>query len=271
MTNKLILPELPKERGDIIKQDNVDKLLNQINDLNNIVFDFTKEDDISQAKDFKKNANKFIKEFKSFCDPLEEEGKKIAKTRSNIKLTLEKIVDEKLFPLKEREDKIKAIKNKLFIPSLDIHSCKSKLQDLNDLNNYSWLAFEEEATALVEQSKNFLENELIKFEKEEQERIEAEEKAKKEREEQLVKEAEERARRDERRKIEEEKRLKEENEQNILDYKQEVQCEKEHKRTIHNDILSDLMDLEEEITTDQYKVIIKAIANGRIKHLTIKY
>jgi hypothetical protein len=271
MTNKLILPELPKERGDIVNQDNVDKLLNQINDLNNIVFDFTKEDNINQAKDFKKNANKFIKEFKSFCDPLEEEGKKIAKTRSNIKLTLEKIVEEKLYPLKEREEKIKAIKSKLFIPSSDVYSCKSKLQDLNDLNNYAWLAFEEEATTLITQSKNFLENELIKFEKEEQERIEVEKKAKKEREEQIVKEAEERARREEREKIEKEKQLKEQEESRIKLEEERKKNDIDHKREIHSNILEDISSLDLDINYEQGKSIVKAIVNGKIKHLTIKY
>jgi hypothetical protein len=78
----------------LINQESIDRLLFQIEGLKNLKFDFSNKAGIKEAKMLKTNANKFIKKFKDFCDPLEEEGKKIASTRSRVKLALEKTVVE---------------------------------------------------------------------------------------------------------------------------------------------------------------------------------
>jgi hypothetical protein len=289
MTNEITIYDIkvPTKREEVCNRDNINKLLENIEGLRNNVLKFDTKEDIKESKAFKTNANKFIKEFKEFCDPLEEEGRIIAKTRSEVKLTLEKIVEEKLAPIVEREEKLKVIKDNLFIPSLNIDSCVAKKTNLILLDNYDWFGLKDEALPLINQSITFLDNELLGFEKAAKEKLEAEEKQRLEREnlikEQAKLEAEkaaanaiaeanrraEQAEAEARRKVEQEARDKA-----IADAKAKAEEElkaknKDHQAKIHNEILTDL---------DFYvgdaelkKEIVRAIAGGKIRNLKIIY
>ncbi len=268
---------LPKNREDVSNRENINKLLLAIKGLENNVFSFETKESIKEAKAFKTNANKFIKEFKEFCDPLEEEGKTIAKTRSEVKLTLERIVENKLKPIVEREDHIKSLKDKLFVPSSDINSCNAKLAELVKFNNYEWFALKDEAITLINQSKVFLENEILGFEKQAKEKAEADEKARLEREDQIRKAAI----------LETEARIKKESAEKELEAtkpKLYVSASKiinnndfDNKKKIHGEILEALLNtcfkIENKGISDEglVKDIIRSIVNGKIPHLQIKY
>jgi hypothetical protein len=261
MTNTITIYDIkvPTQREEVCNRDNVNRLLENIKALKNNVLKFDTQEDIKESKQFKTNANKFIKEFKEFCDPLEEEGKTIAKTRSEVKLTLEKIVEEKLTPIVEREDKLKAIKDKLFIPRLDINSCKQSLNDLKALEGYDWFGLKDEALPAIQQSITFFENEILGFEKAAKEKAEAEEKQRLERE-NLIKEqakleaekaaantiAEANKRADNaelevKRKIEQETKDKADAEAKLKAEEELKIKNKNHQAKIHNEILEDLL------------------------------
>ena len=160
--------ELKKEL--ITNQEKVNVFLEEIQNLKKRVFDFSSQEGIKEAKELKTQANKFIKELKEFCEPLEADGKKVADARSKITTTLStgknNVIDEILAPVAEREEKIKAIKYKLYIPSLSAESNQEKINDLEALNGYEWLAFKDEALDLIERQKTFLAGEKLKFDEE---------------------------------------------------------------------------------------------------------
>lgn len=290
MTNEITIYDIkvPTQREEVSNRENIDKLLENIKGLRNNVLKFDTKEDIKESKAFKTNANKFIKEFKEFCDPLEEEGRIIAKTRSEVKLTLEKIVDEKLAPILEREEKLKTIKDKLFIPSLDIESCVAKKTNLVLLDGYDWFGLKDEALPLINQSITFLDNELLGFEKAAKEKAEAEEKVRIKWEnlikEQAKLEAEraaanaiaeanrraEQAEADAKRKVEQEARDKANAEAKLKEEEELKAKNKDHQARIHNEILKDLADIglnNPDITKD----LIRSIANGKIRNLKIIY
>lgn len=293
--------ELPNKREDVSNRENINKLLTQIKSLENNIFSFETKELIKEAKAFKTNANKFIDEFKKFCDPLEEEGRTIAKTRSEVKLTLERIVDGKLQPIVEREKNLKSLKDKLFVPSSDINSCNSKLIELKQLDNYDWFALRDEALILIMQSTTFLENEILGFEKLAKEKAEAEEKIRAAREEEIRKNAI----------IETELRLKKEQEAKEAEARERIikaaemkeRKEKEEKeekerairarefmskpaiipqprieavnnihekKNIYNDMINAISQFDTK-DKDSCKALIKEIADGKIPNLYIKY
>ena len=67
------------KKGKVIINDAVN-----INMVKNNVYDFSTLEGIKEAKELKTKANKFVKELKDFCEPLEADGKKIANARSAI-------------------------------------------------------------------------------------------------------------------------------------------------------------------------------------------
>ena len=188
---------LELKREIITNEANINKFIDRIKALKTRVFDFSTKEGIKEAKELKTEANKFVKELKEFCDPLEADGKKVAEARSKITTTLatgkEAVIDQILAPVIEREEKIKVIKGKLFVPSLDSSSNVAKLAEIESLKDYKWLAYEEEATQLLEQHKQFLLNEKIKFDKQERLAKEEAEKARLAREEAIRIEAETKA------------------------------------------------------------------------------
>jgi colicin import membrane protein len=215
MTNEIIKIsniELELKKEFITNEQNVSAFLEKIKELKNQVFDFSTKEGIAQAKELKKEVNKSIKGLEEFCAPLEEDGKRVSKARSLITTTLktgkDAIIDQILAPVKEREDKIKALKDKLFIPSLDSASNESKLMQINELEAYEWLAFKDEALGLITRQKEFLTNEKIKFDEQARLKREAEEKQRKEYEERIAQAAKQQALREaeeERKRIEQEK------------------------------------------------------------------
>lgn len=266
--------ELPNKREDVSNRENINNLLIQIKSLENNIFSFETKELIKEAKAFKTNANKFIDEFKKFCDPLEEEGRTIAKTRSEVKLTLERIVDGKLQPIVEREKNLKSLKDKLFVPSSDINSCNAKLIELKQLDNYDWFALKDEALTLITQSKTFLENEILGFEKLAQEKAEAEEKIRLTREEEIRKNAI----------LETELRLKKEQEAKEAAIKAQVFMSTpvifselkietvnniDDKRKIYNEMINAISQFDTK-DKESCKALIKAIADGKIPNLYIK-
>jgi hypothetical protein len=194
---KLETLELQLAKEFLVDENNIKKIQGQIDDLKKNVYDFSTLEGIKEAKELKTKANKFVKELKEFCEPLEADGKKIANARSAITTKLatgkDAVIDQILAPIYEREEKIKAIKNKLFIPSLNAGAVAEKLAEIEALAGYDWLAFKDEAEKLLEQHKGFLTNEKIKFDEEARLVKEAEEKARLERENQIRLEAEARA------------------------------------------------------------------------------
>ena len=284
--------ELQLAREFLVDENNIKRFQTEIENLKNNVYDFSTLEGIKEAKELKTKANKFVKELKDFCEPLEADGKKIANARSAITTKLatgkDAVIEQILAPVYEREDKIKLIKNKLFIPSLNAGSNAEKLAEVESFANYNWLAFEEEAKKLIEQHKTFLSNEKIKFDEEARLAKETEAKAKQETENQIRLEAEKKAEekfKQDADKIEKEKQdaikdaIKAEQDKNEAEKrKQEAEKQeaeklaknKEHKAKIHNEILESLKNhivLEEDLA----KEIIKAIAKGEIKNLKIIY
>lgn len=294
MTNiiKIDNLELQLAREFLVDENNIKRFQTEIENLKNNVYDFTTLEGVKEAKELKTKSNKFVKELKDFCEPLEADGKKIANARSAITTKLatgkDAVIEQILAPVYEREDKIKLIKNKLFIPSLNAGSNAEKLAEVESFTNYNWLAFEEEAKKLIEQHKTFLLNEKIKFDEEVRLSKEAEVKAKQETENQIRLEAEKKAEekfKQDADKIEKEKQeaikeaIKAEQDKNEAEKrKQEIEKQeieklaknKEHKAKIHNEILESLQN-HIALENDLAKEIIKAIAKGEIKNLKIIY
>jgi len=266
--------KLPITREEVADNDNINSLITKIEDLQNLQFSFDTIELIKEAKKLKTNANKFIKDFKVFCDPFEAEGKEIAKNRSRVKLTFEEIVNDKLQPILEREGNLKSLKDKLFVPSADIDSCKLKLENLKGFDGYEWFAYKDEALKIISQSKTFLENELLGFEKAAKEKLELEEKEKREREELIAKNAADNAKKE----AEREFKLKQEADERDKKYQQDLDRKKaqdiEHRGKVHRKILEALRKLPCQSDGDfdvDMKFIVKAIVKGEIPHLFIKY
>lgn len=288
---------LELKREIITNEANIDKFIQGIKALKTRVFDFSTKEGIKEAKELKTEANKFVKELKEFCDPLEADGKKVAEARSKITTTLatgkEAVIDQILAPVLEREEKIKLIKSKLFVPSLDSSSNAAKLAEIENLKDYKWLAFEEEALQLIEQHKQFLSNEKIKFDEQERLAKEEAEKARLAREDAIRVEAEakaklaaqkeideanaraEKARLDAEAKIEEVKNSITSDIAKIQESKPEVKItiptssvDQNRKRQIYNEMIEDLAEV---LTGDiqEAKNLIKAIAEKKIRHLLI--
>ena len=288
MTNEIIkfgTLELLLAKEFLVDENNVKKIQSQIDDLRKNVYDFSTLNGIKEAKELKTKANKFVKELKEFCEPLEADGKKIANARSAIttKLSTGKgaVIEQILAPVYEREDKLKSIKNKLFIPSLNAASNAEKLAEIESLVGYDWLAFKEEAGKLLEQHQTFLTNEKIKFDEEARLVKEAEEKVRLERENQIRLEAEIRANAQAELKIKQESERLELEKQNAIKAElarieaEKIQAEKltknkQHQAIIHNEILQDLI-MKITLDEDLAKEIIRTIAKNEIRNLRIVY
>lgn len=271
-------------------EDNIKTIQNQIDELKNNVYDFSTMDGVNEAKELKTKANKFIKELKEFCEPLEADGKKIANARSAIttKLTTGKdaVIDQILAPVYEREDKIKLIKSKLFITSLNAGANAEKLAEVEAFNSYDWLAFKNDAELILSQHKAFLLNEKIKFDNEAKIALEIETKARQEKENQMRLDAEARANAVAELKIKQEyERLEKEKDNAIRAEQAKIEAEKrraeleaqeaerlaksrDNQAKVHNEILQDLGKF---VSTEKAVEIIKAIAKGEIKNLKIIY
>ncbi len=286
---KLEKLELTLAKEFLTNPENIEKVKKSIDDLKNTIFDFSTKDGIEKAKKLKTGANKFVADLKKFCEPLEEEGKKISDVRSIISTKLStgknNVIDEILSPIYEREDKIKSIKNKLFIPSLDAKSNADKIAEVESLTNYKWLGFEEEALPLIEQHKQFILNEKIKFDAEAKLAQEAAEKEKFDRDEKIRIDAENKVREATRREIEEaNKKVSEATEKlDALQKKSSLQnsapivlknTDRDHKAKIHNEILEDILNKFSGLAfvdDDFAKDLISKIAKGEIRNLTINY
>lgn len=317
MTNEIIKLEnleltLTKEL--LLNPENLKNIEEGIENLTKNVYDFSTIQGIKEAKELKTKANKFVEQLKEFCDPLEADGKRIADARSVItrKLTTGKdnVIDRILAPVIVVEDKLKQLKSKLYIASVNPQSNLLALEELKQYENINWLAYNDEANKLISQQKTFLENEKIKFdeiariakEEEERKRVErekeieekakkdAEEKAKKEIEEanrkaqEAIAEAERRAKRAEedaiRAKLEAEDKAKRDAEDLRIKQEQEIRIAKEekekkekdvdNKKRIHNEILEDLKN-KSTLVEDLAKEVITLIAKNEIRNLTIKY
>lgn len=281
--------KVPLAREFILEEDNIIWLMEGFDGLKNIVYDCSTQEGIGEAKKLKTAANKFIKEFKAFCDPLEEEGKAIAKTRSQVKLKLEATVDHILKPISDIEDKLKDLRTKMGSQILNLEQCEIRLKDVEELKKFKWLAFEEEAIALIDQYhatallvKSRLEAELKAKE-------EAETKARLEREEVIRQEAVARAKADAQKEIDAANKKVEEVEIKLrtistraiaptimagdtqsINIGSVPDLSIEDKKKIHNEILLDLSEFFFG-SQDEAKKVINAIAKGKIRHLSIKY
>ena len=282
--------ELTLAKEFLTNSDNIAKIQKEIDGLKKIAFDFSSKDGIKEAKELKTKANKFVKDLKEFCEPLEADGKKIADARSAISTKLAtgkgNVIDEILAPITERETKLKSIKDKLFIPSLDGGSNAIKIAEIESLKDYNWLGFREEALPIIEQHKQFILNEKIKFDEQERLSKEAAEKIRLEREEAIRIEAEAKAKLNAQKEIDEAnarvERIKSEAERKIQQVKNEItkdaviaqEPNKNHQARIHNEILEDILKLFsglEYIDEDFAKNLIRSIVKGEIRNLKIIY
>jgi hypothetical protein len=252
----------------------------ELDGLKNLVLDLSTKDKIKEAKLLRTEANKFVGELKDFCEPLEAEGQRIKDARSIISTKLNKskssVIEALLAPIDEREAKVKSIKDKLFIPSLDANSNQLKLKDLEELSGYEWFGFAEEIVPVIERQKEFLLNEKIKFDAEVKAALEVAEKARLDREEFIRVEAEKKAMVEAQKLIDDANKKVEEAEKQIqevkltyLTPKKAVDNDVERQKVVHNEILADLDFFIGDL--DLRKAIIKAIANGKIRNLTINY
>lgn len=290
MTNiiKIETLELTLAKEYLTDPNNIAKIQKDIDGLKKIAFDFSTKEGIKQAKELKTNANKFVKELKEFCEPLEADGKKIADARSAISTKLStgknNVIDEILAPIDEREEKIKSIKGKLFIPSLDAASNAAKIAEIEALKDYKWLGFEEEALPIIEQHKQFILNEKIKFDEQERLAKEAAEKARIEKEEAIRVEAETKAKLTAQKEIDEAnaraEKAKLDAETKIEEIKKEITKDlqtivnndcKVHQAKIHNQIVQDLLKFFDKINEEQAKDIVRLFAMKKIRNLQIIY
>lgn len=251
--------------------------------LKNIVLDLSTPEGIKEAKGLRTKANKFVKELAEFCEPLEAEGSRISKARSLLSTKLNKSksseIEALLAPIAEREEKMSTIKSNLFIPSSDFSSNTDKLAKLEALEDYDWLGFSGEMLPVIERQKEFLLNEKIKFEAEARVAKEAADKAIKEKEEAIRKEAADKAKAEAEAVFEEvikEANAKVEKAEEIiktftpLANRTIPNNEVEHKRKINQEILLDLSEVYSGNEEDA-KMLIKAIATGKIRHVSINY
>jgi hypothetical protein len=277
----------------LVNPENIKKIQDGIESLSKNVYDFSTESGIKEAKELKTQANKFVKQLKEFCEPLEADGKKIADIRSSITTKLatgkDAVIDKILAPVYLVEDKIKTLKTKLFIPSLNAQDNLNKINEIESLKDFNWLAYKDEALKLLDQHKTFLENEKIKFDKEAENKKIAEENARLEKEEKIRREAREEVETKAKRDIEEANRRAENAEreanrklQEQADQKARLKAKEkadeeaktkdiENQRRVHNEILDDL-DLENlGLEDSQAKQLVKAIAQEKIRNLKITY
>jgi hypothetical protein len=278
--------------------ENIKKIQDGIKALEKNVYDLSTESGIKEAKELKTRANKFLAKLKEFCDPLEADGKKIAEIRSSISTKLitgkDSVIDKILAPVYLVEDKIRTLQTKRFIASLNAQDNLNKINEIESLKDFNWLAYKDEALTLLGQHKTFLDNEKIKFDKEAEDKRIAEENARLEREEKIRADAKEKADNEAKKAIEEANRRAEQAEQDAkrklqqeaddkakLEAKQKADDEAkakdiENQKKVHNEILEDLQNVtatfeDERIGYDNAKAIIKAIAQGKIRNLKITY
>jgi hypothetical protein len=273
----------------------VEVFAKELESLGKIVLDFSTKDKIKEAKELRTQANKFVEKLKEFCEPLEAEGQRIKDARSLISTKLNKskssVIEALLAPIDEREEKLKSIKAKVFTPSLDANSNAAKLAEIESLKDYNWLGFSEEALALIEQHKQFISNEKIKFDEQERLAKEAAEKARLDREEAIRIEAEAKAKLAAQKEIDDAnaraEKAKSDAEIKIEEIKKEISkdlqelprvatnsfyvASKEHQAKIHNEIAQDLLKYFDKINEEQAKDIVRLFAQGKIRNLKITY
>jgi hypothetical protein len=277
----------------LVNPENIKKIQDGIESLSKNVYDFSTEVGIKEAKELKTQANKFVKQLKEFCEPLEADGKKIADIRSSITTKLatgkDAVIDKILAPVYLVEDKIKTLKTKLFIPSLNAQDNLNKINEIESLKDFNWLAYKDEALKLLDKHKTFLENEKIKFDKEAEDKKIAEENARLEKEEKIRREAREEVETKAKRDIEEANR-RAENAEGEANRKLQEQADQEarlkakekadeeakakdieNQRRVHNEILDDLDSENLGLEDSQAKQLVKAIAQGKIRNLKITY
>ena len=133
--------------------DNLESILTEITSLENLVFDLSTNEGVDDIKSLKSDAIKWVKELKAFCEPLEADGKRISDARSAITVKLltgkESVINKVLEPIVNIENKLKALNIQIVTPINDLQSCDIRLQEIEELKAYNWLAFKEEADKLI--------------------------------------------------------------------------------------------------------------------------
>lgn len=253
----------------LTNESEVENFLLKIKSLKNIAFDLNDKDVVKEVKELKKQAKKSIKILKEVCEPYEAEGKKIANVRSIISTTLisgkNNVIDEILKPILDAETELKKLEE-TNISCLDLYSVDVKLKELENLKQFNWLIYKDEALELINSFEGMalLKKEVL--EKEEKEIIERAEQARKQREEEIARNAAEKARIETEIRIKKEQEAKKEEIKKLPPIEHNTECnDVEHKRKIHNEILQAICNIEDS------KSLICKIAKGEIPHLFIKY
>jgi len=261
----------------------VELFAKELDGLGNIVLDLSSKDKIKEAKELKSKATKFIAILKEACDPWEAEGQRIKDCRSLISKKLNdskgSVILSLLAPVKEREDKIKTFKASFLIPSANAERNTMRIEDVLELEKYEWLGFSEEILPTIEQHKQFLLNEKIKFDQEAKDKLEAENALRIKREDEIRLEAEVKAKADAKKAIDEanERANKAEIEVQAAKSKviesprPEVNDNKDHQKIVHNKILKDLIELGVFSDTKDATKFLTLVYKGKIENLSIKY
>lgn len=291
MTKEIALFINPINNKELLTDpDNLESILTEIISLENLVFDLSTDKGVEEIKSLKSDAAKWVKELKAFCEPLEADGKRISDARSVITTKLltgkESVINKVLEPIVTIEKKLKALNIQIVTPINDLHSCDIRLQEIEELKAYNWLAFKEEADKLILQQITVVTATRDRIEKEAKDEQDKQDKKRREREAFIAMNAAENAKREIEEKIEREKedreleehkkKAKEQEKINVEEFGRE---NKERKRGINLEATSHLEELikkcEDYCGLGQYefkaKEIIKAIVKGDIPHLTIKY
>lgn len=279
--------EIPLAREFILEEDNIVWLLEGFEGLKKLSYDFSDENGVKDAEKLKTIANKFIKDFKAFCDPLEEEGKSIAATRSKVKLKLEAVVAEILKPVNDVKEKLRDIRGRMIIKPIDIKQADDRMAELENLKKFNWLSFKNEAFEVIEQFQGLTLLHKNNMEAEKKAKEEEGEKVRNEREEKIRQEAAANAKAVAQKEIDEANKRAEQAKEEAVKLQESfglknlvevlvVNPAKEHQAKIHNELLKDFQRAYKEHTymelmEDEAKEIIKAIAKGQIRHLKIIY
>ena len=256
----------------------------ELDALGSIVLDLSSKEKIKEAKELKSKATKFVDALKDACEPWEAAGQRIKDCRSLISKKLNdsngSVIKSLLAPIKEREELIKTFKSDFLIPSVSAERNTIRIEGIIELEKVEWLGFADETLPLIEQQKNFLLNEKIKFDQEVKAKIEAENLARIERENQIRLEAEVKAKANAQKAIDEANERAKQAEIKV----EAIQVAKtpfspitpsangvESQKIVHRKILSDLIELGIFDNKEDATNLMTLIYKGKIENLVIKY
>ncbi len=287
MTKEIELFKHPiKEKVLLTDPDNLDSILNEINILGSFVFDLDTEKGVEEAKEIKSVASEWIKDLKDFCKPLEAEGKKISDARSKITTRLlsgkDSVINNILEPIVAAERELKNLNLKIATPIQDLHSCDMRLEEAEELKDFNWLVYKDQAHKMIDQLILVVTTVRNRFENEAVAEQERQDEAVKEREALIAKNSREQGAKEAEEKLNQEKKDEQRREEDkkaaaqaiVNAEKRQEEAKKnnrEHRYKIHTEISQALDKVDCSEAQIDWQTVIKLISKGEIPHLMIKY